>query len=370
MNQRNKIQEEALTKTIRQHRSGLGISMGVGKTLIGLKHMNAHYNGINRFLVVAPKVSIFQSWKDDAVKFKMEYLLDSIDFSTYLSINKQDPSLYTVVYLDECHSLLYNHRQFLDAYDGKILGLTGTPPVREFTEKAQMVKQFCPIVYKYKIDEAVEDKILNSYTIKVHYLKLSKKNDLLVKYAKGSFYTSEEKSYAYAVQRIAAAEKGTKSHQFAIINRMRAIKEFKTKEEYATKLIKGIDNKCIVFANTQAQADRICIHSYHSKNPESEENLQAFKDDHIKRLSCVEQLNEGVTIPNLKEGVIMHSYGNERKSAQRLGRLLRLNPEDHATIHILCYKDTIDETWVASALKGIDQSNIETINAYSYYQNV
>ena len=82
MNQREKIQEEALTKTIRQHRSGLGISMGVGKTLIGLKHMNAHYNGKNRFLVVAPKVSIFQSWKDDAVKFKLEYLLDHIDFTT------------------------------------------------------------------------------------------------------------------------------------------------------------------------------------------------------------------------------------------------------------------------------------------------
>ena len=34
----------------------------------------------------------------------------------------------------------------------------------------------------------------------------------------------------------------------------------------------------------------------------------------------------------------MHAYGNERKTAQRIGRLLRLNPSESAVCHILCYK--------------------------------
>ena len=364
MTQRDKIQEEALITAIKHHRSGLGISMGVGKTLIGLKHMKAHFNAKSKFLIVAPKVSIFQSWKDDAVKFGMNYLLDCMEFTTYLSLNKRDPKAYTLVYLDECHSLLNNHKIFLDKYDGKILGLTGTPPVRAYTEKAKMVAQFCPIVYRYKIDEAVSDNILNSYTIKVHYLKLSEKNTHHVKMKTKQWYTSEVKQYAYANKRLAMTNQGTKDHQFAVINRMRMIKEFTTKEKYVKSLLPSIENKCIVFANTQAQADRICADSYHSKNPLSEENLQDFKDGHINLLSCVEQLNEGVTIPELKEGIIMHSYGNERKSAQRLGRLLRLNPNDHATIHILCYKDTVDEKWVSSALSNIDPDNIEHIVAY------
>jgi hypothetical protein len=55
----------------------------------------------------------------------------------------------------------------------------------------------------------------------------------------------------------------------------------------------------------------------------------------------------------------MHAYGNERKSSQRIGRLLRLNPDDKATIHILCYKDTVDERWVNEALKDLDQSKIK-----------
>jgi superfamily II DNA or RNA helicase len=70
------------------------------------------------------------------------------------------------------------------------------------------------------------------------------------------------------------------------------------------------------------------------------------------------QLNEGINIPNLKEGIILHSYSNERKSNQRIGRLLRLNPDDKSIIHILCYSNTIDETWVKEALSDLDQNKI------------
>jgi superfamily II DNA or RNA helicase len=76
-------------------------------------------------------------------------------------------------------------------------------------------------------------------------------------------------------------------------------------------------------------------------------------------LSCVMQLNEGVNIPNLRAGIIMHAYGNERKANQRIGRLLRLNPDDTAYIHILCYSGTVDERWVAEALRDLDPRKIK-----------
>jgi superfamily II DNA or RNA helicase len=83
-----------------------------------------------------------------------------------------------------------------------------------------------------------------------------------------------------------------------------------------------------------------------------------FKEGKIDKLSTVLQLNEGVNIPNLRQGIIMHAYGNERKAAQRIGRLLRLNPDDKAIVHILCYMDTIDEKWVTEALENFDQTKI------------
>ena len=90
----------------------------------------------------------------------------------------------------------------------------------------------------------------------------------------------------------------------------------------------------------------------------SEEALTAFKEGRIDELTCVQQLNEGVNIPNLKYGIILHSYSNERKSSQRIGRLLRLNPDEKAIIHILVYAGTVDEDWVQDALRDLDPNKI------------
>ena len=362
MNKREQIQQDALTVALNNKKCGLGISMGVGKTLIGLKYIDslqANNMGKLRVLVVAPKLSIFDSWKNDAIKFSID--VENVEFTTYLSLNKFNPQEFDIVVLDECHSLLDSHLNFLGHYTGRILGLTGTPPRYAQSEKGVMVNQFCPIKFKYITDDAVDDDILNDYRIIVHRMSLSTKNTLLVQLKNNQFYTSELKNYQYWTGRIMDAQT-KKQEQIASIMRMRALMEFKTKEDYTKNLIKDIDQKCIVFCNTQEQADRICEHSVHSKNPDADENLQMFKDGDIEKLSCVMQLNEGVNIPELGAGVIMHAYGNERKSNQRIGRLLRLNPDEMATVHILCYADTVDERWVNEALKDLDQSKIKYFN--------
>jgi len=371
MSKREQVQQEALDIAIKHKRCGLGISMGVGKTLIGLQYLKTLWkqsvDGV-RILVVAPKLSIFQSWKDDAIKFGIyPALMNTIEYTTYLSLNKHDYNAYDVVVFDECHSLLPTHLIFLGNYTGRILGLTGTPPRFYHSEKGQMVHNFCPILYKYITDEAVEDDILNDYRILVHRMPLSTVNNLEVKMKDRSFYTSERKNYEYWSTRLMDAQT-KKQEQIASVMRMRALMEFKTKEVYAKKLLSDIDDKCIIFCNTQEQADRMCDFSYHSKNEESEENLKLFSEGDISELSCVLQLNEGINIKNLGAGIILHAYGNERKSSQRIGRLLRLNPDDTAYVHILCYTDTVDVKWVTEALKDFDQSKIKyfDVNVSSY----
>ena len=359
MNKRDQIQAEALALAVKHKRCGLGISMGVGKTLIGLQYID-YYQKANmdklRVLVVAPKLSIFDSWRSDAQQFQIS--LDNIDFTTYLSLNKHNPHEYDLLILDECHSLLYSHHSFLAMYNGRTLGLTGTPPRYQQSEKGEMVQKHCPILYKYITDEAVDDDILNDYRIVVHKMSLSQDNTLVLKMKNGTFNTSEKKSYEYWSKRISEAQ-SKKQEQIASVMRMRAMMDFRTKESYTKTLVSAIEDKCIVFCNTQDQADRLCKHSYHANNPDSEQNLMMFKEGDIEELSCVMQLNEGVNIPNLRSGVIMHAYGNERKSNQRIGRLLRLNPTETSIVHILCYKDTVDERWVTEALKDLDPKKIK-----------
>jgi len=358
---KSQVQEEALQKILPLNKAGVEISMGVGKTLLGLMHMAEVAKELYdpKFLVVAPKVSIFDSWKMDAVKHGYEQLLGRITFTTYLSLSKETYD-YDVIYLDECHSLKNSHDFYLSMAEKQnisILGLTGTYPKYNKGEKGEMCNKYCPKVYEYKTDSAVEDKILNDYRIYVHMINLSEVNNLEVTVGGKSWMTSERKNYDYWTKRIDATDKA-QSLQILRVMRMKAMMGYESKEIKVLELLSRRKTKTLLFANTQAQADRLSPHSYHSNNPKSKENLELFKRGEIELLSAVEQLSEGVNIPNLKSGIIMHAYSNNRKAAQKLGRLLRLNPDDTAGVHILCYKNTVDEDWVKNALSHLNPSKI------------
>jgi superfamily II DNA or RNA helicase len=357
MKSKDLIQEEALAATDGLKRSGAGITMGGGKTLLGLRHMAKNYTDYARFLVVAPKVSIFEEWKAQAVKHKFEYLLPHITFSTYISLDKEEHD-YDGVYLDECHSLLYVHRPWLLGHMGYILGLSGTPPKYDKSEKGKMVAEFCPIVYEYLVDEAVNDQMLNDYQIIVHTLELDTNKTLKVEKGDKIWYTSERASYDYWCKRIDEASTQKELNTMRIM-RMGSLKGFPSKVVLAKKILSTITNKVLVFANTQKQADSFGLPTYHSSNPKSKENLAEFIKGLFKKMVAVDQLNEGTNVDDLKEGIIMHAYANERRASQRIGRMLRLNPSETAIIHVLCYRNTVDETWVKQALEDFDQSKIQ-----------
>lgn len=356
---RDEIQQEALNAI--KERSTLAISMGVGKTLIALKHLSGLIlrsdRIYNKFLIVIPKVSLKKSWLDEMSKHGFESLKDHVEFSTYRSLHKQRTD-YGCVVLDECHSILPSHVKWLCEYDNDILGLTGTPPKSPKSDKYQILNTFAPVVYKYLVDEAVKDNILNDYQLVIHKIKLSDIKDKLISLPNGArFRVSEKESYDRLIKKLDDSE-GFRQREKAYILLLNALKSFDTKTEYVKKLLKYIDNKCIIFCNTQEQADTITTYSYHSKNPNSKRNLEWFEQGRIEKLSCVQQLNEGINIPDLKTGIIMHSYANERQATQRIGRLLRLPVDQTACIHIIVFEDTLDEIWINKALESFDEENI------------
>lgn len=357
---KDEIGKEALEAVLLLKHAGIGVTMGGGKTLIGLRHMEANYSDTLRCLVAGPKNEVYTTWKEEADKHGLSYLKDHFEFTTYLSLTKLNPDDYDIIYLDECHSLKYSHEPWLANFKGIILGLTGTPPKYERSEKGRLVARFCPIVYKYITDDAVEDGILNDYQIIVHVMPISTIRNIPMYKAGKTWFTSERDTYEFWTRKIEEAP-SSKMLQMARVMRMKAMQGFKTKEMFTKRLLPEITNKVLVFANTQEQADDLCAHSFHSKNPLSQENLDKFKRGEIKQLSCIHQLSEGVNVPDLREEIILHAYANERKSAQRIGRGLRLDPDDTAIIHILCYAETVDVDWVKAALADFDQTKIKWI---------
>jgi len=350
---RDLIQHQALKEALQFKRSGLQLATGAGKTKIGLDYINVLPNHL-KVLVAAPKVDIFKSWTADAAKFEVEDLLERITFTTYLSLTKHNPEDYDILILDEAHSLKASALPFLRGYKGRILGLTGTPPKYLTSEKGQLMLEYYPIKYVFKTDKAVENEILNDYHIYVHYLELNRNKTIQTKQG---WMTSERAQYDWITREIENAN--SRNLMFKTIQRINFLKQFDTKEHYAKKLISEInpEEKVIIFANTIDQAERLCKDSHHSKNKNSP--LEAFKTGEINRLSCVEQLSEGINIPNLKNAIILHSYsGGSPKAQQKFGRLLRLPTDQTASVHILCYSNTVDERWVSDNLKNYDQNKI------------
>ena len=356
MNIKSNIQDECLKSIGNRKYAGAVLGTGAGKTLLGLKHMSKIYDESISYLVVAPKVSIFQEWKEQATKFGLEYLLPHINFTTYLSLSKQNIKLYDQIYLDECHNLKLKHSNWLYDYNGPVLGLTGTYPRYKNSESFRVCDMYCPIVYEYNVEKAIEDNMLNDYRIYMHLLNLDTNKNIQGKYG----MVSEEDVYKMWDKQIDKAS--GKQLQMLRIMRMKAIQSFKTKLIYARRLLNHQVDKTLVFADYADQADRICQHSYHSKNKDSKSNLDKFKDGTITKLSSVLQLSEGINIPNLKVGIIMHSYANEKKLRQKIGRFLRLNPTDVCEVHILCYNNTIDLKWCKAALQDFDKSKIFKFN--------
>jgi superfamily II DNA or RNA helicase len=354
---RDEIQQQALKAISKHHRCGIGVSMGVGKTYIGLQYIEQRLQPGQKVLVVAPKRDIFQSWEDDAQTFGLLKLLHSITFSTYISLNKHNPNDYSLLILDEAHTTKDSHRTFLKEYKGAILGLTGTPPKYLQSEKGIVMQEFYPIVYSYKVDQAVENNILNDYRIFVHGMALNQDNTILVQ---NKWKTSEQKNYEWLRRQVEEAV--GKQAFFKQIMCMNALKQYETKEKYVLHALSKIPSgeKCLIFANTIDQAERLCPYTHHSKKKDGED-LELFKSGAITRLAAIEQLSEGITIPNLRHIIIMHSYGNERKSSQKIGRVLRLNPNETASVHILVYRNTIDEKWSKRALEGFNQDKIKYI---------
>jgi len=354
------LQDKALQIIGNQYNIGLDIGTGGGKTLLGLRHMNNLFHNSVSFLVLVPKTSIQNDWIREAKTHGYEHLLSYITFANYRSIKKQSLD-HNWAYADECHSLKYSHAEWLDSYrlnGGKLLGLSGTYPKRQ-GEKLEMCNTYCPKIFSYDINQAIDEGMLNNYKIYVHMLKLSHHHTIIKKKKNGGIWkTSETKDYKYWCNKINNTENQSNKMMLRIL-RMKAMQQYPTKIEYTKSILKKIDHKAIIFTTTQKQADELCKYSYHSNNKDSEKNLKMFSEGKIYRLSCVEQLSEGKTIPKLKVGIITHAYSNDTKTRQKIGRFLRLSPEETAIIHILCYEETIDSHWIKSALSTFKQHQIK-----------
>jgi superfamily II DNA or RNA helicase len=88
MKTRQEILEESFLEISKHNRRTAAISVGVGKTLLGLTDMEKELakKPDAKFLVVIPKLSVKNTWLDEAIKHNKKHLIDYFKFVTYRSL--------------------------------------------------------------------------------------------------------------------------------------------------------------------------------------------------------------------------------------------------------------------------------------------
>lgn len=371
---KSEIQEEALKAILMHDRSGVHMTMGTGKTMLGLKYIRKVKG---KALIVVPKTVLKHNWEEEMSKHNYKDL--DVTFTTYRSVGNHKAQDFSCIIFDEAHNLKESHKAFTDGIQGKVLGLTGTPPKFKKGEKYQMMEEIYPIRYVYDLNKALEDKLLNQVNIYLWGIELSNERNLTTMSGK---QTSEVNMYSFLSSKISSLEREIETYQALgdfktcsmiyrdlkqlRITRLSKIKQFKSKDILLKRVIKSIPEteKVLVFTSNQDQCSRLFRYYHTSLNSaaKNKEIMQQFKSGEIRILGAIEQVSEGINIPNLRNIVICHSYASEQKPLQKIGRALRLNPNESANVHILYYKGTVDEEWVRTGLSSINPTNIHIVS--------
>lgn len=344
---REEIQDAAVKVALNNNSGCLVLPVRTGKSKVGWEIAE----NFNKTLVSYPNKSIQTSWLQDAEKFN--FSLDKVEFTTHISLNKQDLSKFDCIIIDEIDQFSENQWINLQSYlinnEINLYGLTATPP--NGRDKTQYLDEYCPIIYQVKLDYTVGI-LQKDYEIIVHMLNPSSNKDIPL--SKGGHWSEKAKISFWD-------GKYTKSRNFMdMLKLIQSIQNSKTKLNYLKQLSNKLD-RCIIFLETKEQCKELGFPSYYSGNKDSDKNLELFQNGKINILTCVKQLSAGISFKNLSKCIILHAYASNNKSHQRLARCLSTvdNEETKAEIHILCLRDTRDESWVKQGLAEFDKNKIK-----------
>lgn len=328
--------------------TGLGKSFVFFKAIYSLRDILKKKNFPILFLSeeTGREKDIRQAAKDFKKIFGKNPFKDfDIQFHCYQTAYKWINKKFLFVCADEIHDSMtpayakfykYNKMEYL-------LGLTATP--NETTEyelkkgnrtvkftKEDLYKKYCPIVYRYNIEEAQEDKTTREI---VTYILLNELDSKEKKYKQGGkLYTEEELYKKYE------AEASYYRHIKAPARMRKAlgieVADFLHNLESKTLLAKDLVTELEKTGkSTLIFGERISAITYITPNiptgekttEENEEILENFTNRHFNTLGSVKKLRQGKNIERHIDNIVLHSYSQSKGAlVQRIGRA-RLSSE-------------------------------------------
>lgn len=403
---KDSLQQTARNEWVRRGRKGtLAQCTGSAKTKVALdemmqmwrayKAMPSHVSEFGEFrdmphpifMVVVPTEQLRDvDWPAEVEKWYgaegLEMWTTGVTAVCYISLHKYRGSHYNLVTLDEGHHLTGLSSEFFrNNIVEAVLCLTATfPDSKSEPHKYALLSEIAPVVFTYPLDQGVDEGVVSDFEINVILSVLDDKKKIIPAGSKKKpFLQTEAAAYAYQSKLITSirievgnnlgdAEKNAKRLQFMEIARYRFMCNLPSKLRLAQAVMtKEITDgqRTLIFAGSIEQCGVLCGNAvYHSKT--TDEQLKLFAEKKINMLGCVKALDEGKNIPDLDMGLITQIDSQPRRLVQRIGRLIRFRKGHKARIFILCVQNTVDESWLNSALAGFDPKRIKYLTAKSY----
>ena len=350
---------------------------GFGKSRCGVlaagKTLRDHIEGEGRGIVLVPTVQLRDQFEEEFSKWGYEDVVDNIDFVCYQSAYKLKDNHYNIVVCDEVHlGLSPEYRKFFEnnTYD-RLLCMTATLP-EENDYKLHLFK-LAPTVYRISLDQCVAMGLVSPYDIICVPIKLTddeqkeyksiNKKFVYWKYQLGQFGAFDAAKAIMANKNASAKDKQAAARFYACIRDRKKIVDFASNKvaQLQKLVIQNLDSKMLVFGGANAFTDELCDAtqpfsvSYHSgKTKKQRENaLLEFKEGNKNVLCSTKALNQGLDVPDASVGVVCGLTSKALPMIQRIGRLIRFQEDKKGKIYILYVKDSQEEKWLKSSVKGL-----------------
>jgi superfamily II DNA or RNA helicase len=327
-----------------------------------------------KWLVVVPEIVQIENYKQDLIKFNMDYLLGTKihDIICYASLRNYENTTYNI-HLNEAHRSSEERLRILKTIDfDQIISDSATIPL----EVAERLNDLCPF-YRYYIglEEANELNLIPVPTIYVTGIDL----DSTVKNIDYSF--GKIKKQVSALEYYELLNKNIdywKSQYFrtnqlwqknkmlqASIERKRFLSLQKT--DKVKQIIENLrkDNKRFVcFAGSKEQANKLGTINTISSDNNKATNLKIIEDFNnllTNELYACAMGKEGLNLTNIDAGIIIQLDKENLANIQRMGRAMR---SDNPEIYLPYVKKTKDYDYLKNFLEEsqINSKNIKNLD--------
>jgi superfamily II DNA or RNA helicase len=305
-----------------------------------------------RVLIVYPQVKIKDSW--EAEFQKMEYKPNTVDYSTYTSLDKCLGECYDLVILDEVDDTSEHQREVIKLLmedNPNILGLTGTLNSDDKTGLAEIGLE---VIHEYDMHDGIEDGILPPYQIHVIRCPLDNK-ELCYTTSKGQKITEKRKydNYTFVIDKMKDEGKNP-FHMY--LNRARILADAPSRIRRCKRLLEQLKGKrTLFFGGSQKFVEELGIPTFHS-GTKDKMPYHDFMEKRIDTLGVVKMMSSGVTIKDLEVVVIAKIESNSSKLEQQLGRCLLMDyAQKKAKIVIVGSGEKAEDLRLKKAMAHLDQ---------------